>query len=132
MLAAAQAAPQQVAALGAGDRRLRGGAGRAPRRRRGGGGATRRRWRRTSPTRSVEIARLLATLETISRAPPPPRALHPDGPLGAARAAAMTERLTPALRAEAERLRGAARGAAAARGRCASRATPSWPPRSGR
>ena len=55
-------------------------------------------------TRRAEIARLLATLEAASRTPPPAQALHPQGPLGAARAAAMMQRLSPALRAEAAEL----------------------------
>jgi murein hydrolase activator len=55
-------------------------------------------------TRRGEIARLLAALQAMSRTPPPAQALHPVGPLGAARAAAMMERLTPALAAEAAEL----------------------------
>jgi len=52
-------------------------------------------------TRREDIARLLAALQAMSRTPPPAQALHPQGPIAAARAAAMMERLTPALRAEA-------------------------------
>ena len=52
--------------------------------------------------RRVEIARFLAALEAMSRsrrdAAP---SLHPQGPLAAARAGAMLERLDPALKAEA-------------------------------
>jgi septal ring factor EnvC (AmiA/AmiB activator) len=62
-----------------------------------------------------EIARLLAALEAASRTPPPAPGLHPQGPLAAARAAAMMARLEPALRAEAAELRAALAGAAAAR-----------------
>lgn len=54
--------------------------------------------------RRAPIARLLAALEAMSRTPPPAQAMHPQGPLGAARAAAMMTRLTPALQAEAERV----------------------------
>jgi septal ring factor EnvC (AmiA/AmiB activator) len=54
--------------------------------------------------RRTEIMRLIAALEAISRAPVPQRGIHPDGPLGAARAAAMVDRLQPALRTEAARL----------------------------
>ena len=54
--------------------------------------------------RRVEIARLLGALEAVSRTPPPAQALHPQGPVGAARAAAMMARLTPALQAEATAL----------------------------
>jgi septal ring factor EnvC (AmiA/AmiB activator) len=65
--------------------------------------------------RRSEIARLLAALEAISRTPPPAQALHPQGPLGAARAAAMMARLTPALEAEAAALAGELDALAAAR-----------------
>jgi septal ring factor EnvC (AmiA/AmiB activator) len=56
--------------------------------------------------RRWEIMRLLAALEAVSRAPAPAEGLHPQGPLGAARAAAMMQRVTPALRAEAGSLAG--------------------------
>ena len=56
--------------------------------------------------RRTEIMRLLAALEAISRSPVPRRGIHPDGPLGAARAAAMVDRLEPALRSEATALAG--------------------------
>jgi septal ring factor EnvC (AmiA/AmiB activator) len=62
-----------------------------------------------------EIARLLATLEAASRTPPPAQALHPQGPLAAARATAMMERLGPALGAEAAELKAALAEVAAAR-----------------
>jgi septal ring factor EnvC (AmiA/AmiB activator) len=55
-------------------------------------------------TRRDEVARLLAALQAVSRTPPPATGLHPEGPIAAARAAAMVERLTPALRAEADAL----------------------------
>lgn len=54
--------------------------------------------------RQPEIARLLLALEALSRSAAPASGLHPAGPLGAARAAAMLETLTPALRAEAQAL----------------------------
>ncbi len=64
----------------------------------------------------VEIARLLAALETMGLRSPPTAALHPQGPLGAARATAMMDRLTPALHARAEALRDQLASLAAARG----------------
>lgn len=54
--------------------------------------------------RRETISRLLAALQSMSRTPPPVQALHPQGPLGAARAAGMMARLTPALQAEAAAL----------------------------
>lgn len=54
--------------------------------------------------RRQEIARLLGSLAAISRTPPPEPAMHPNGPLDAARASALSSRLTPALRAEASEL----------------------------
>lgn len=54
--------------------------------------------------RRQEISRLLAALETMSRTPQPAQAIHPLGPVGAARAAAMMSRLTPALQAQASKL----------------------------
>ncbi len=65
--------------------------------------------------RRTEIARLLATLETMSRIPPPADGVHPGGPVAAARAEAMTARLTPALRAEAAALKAQLADLAAAR-----------------
>lgn len=56
--------------------------------------------------RRTELMRLVATLQAISRTPVPGRGVHPDGPLGAARAATMMERLEPALRREAAALAG--------------------------
>lgn len=52
--------------------------------------------------RRQEIARLLAALQTLSRTPRPAQALHPQGPLAAARAATMLAAMTPALQAEAQ------------------------------
>lgn len=51
--------------------------------------------------RREELQHLIAALETMSKTPPPAQALHPLGPVGAARAAAMLSRLTPELQAEA-------------------------------
>ncbi len=65
--------------------------------------------------RRLEIARLLAVLETMGLRSPPTAALHPQGPLGAARATAMMDRLTPALHAGAEALRDQLASLAAAR-----------------
>lgn len=56
--------------------------------------------------RRQEISRLLAALETMSRTPQPAQAMHPQGPVGAARAAAMMSHLTPALQAQATKLTG--------------------------
>ncbi|HVH04166.1 MAG TPA: peptidoglycan DD-metalloendopeptidase family protein [Amaricoccus sp.] len=64
--------------------------------------------------RREAVARLLATLEAASRTPPPAQALHPDGPLAAARAAAMMARIEPALRAEAREIATALAAVAAA------------------
>lgn len=55
-------------------------------------------------TRQDEIARLLGALEAMSRTPPPSPALHPQGPLAAARAQSILERLRPALEAETKAL----------------------------
>lgn len=54
--------------------------------------------------RRQQVSRLLAALEAMSRTPQPAQALHPQGPVGAARAAAMMSRLTPALQAQADEL----------------------------
>jgi septal ring factor EnvC (AmiA/AmiB activator) len=54
--------------------------------------------------RRIEIQRLLAALGAMSRTPRPAQALHPEGPLGAARAAAMMARLTPAMQERAQAL----------------------------
>lgn len=55
--------------------------------------------------RRDEIARLLAVLQTIGRTPEPLLLLHPDGPLGTARAGMMLADVTPGLQARAEALR---------------------------
>lgn len=55
--------------------------------------------------RSDDIARLLATLQTMGDTPSPLLMLHPSGPLGTARAGMMISDLTPALQAEVDQLR---------------------------
>ncbi|MGR3591174.1 MAG: murein hydrolase activator EnvC family protein [Limimaricola soesokkakensis] len=55
--------------------------------------------------RRDEIAELLGALQSMSRAPAPLLLLHPAGPLGTARAGLIASEVTPALQAEAERLR---------------------------
>lgn len=56
--------------------------------------------------RRDEIMRLTAALQGMSRVPPPPPALHPDGPAQAARARAVLARVAPELRDEATELAG--------------------------
>lgn len=55
--------------------------------------------------RSGEVSRLLGALAGIERAPPALTLLHPAGPVGTARAAMVLGEVTPAMQAEAERLR---------------------------
>lgn len=55
-------------------------------------------------SRREEIARLLATLETVGQSPVPADSVHPEGPVAAARAAALSAKLTPALHSAAEAL----------------------------
>ena len=55
--------------------------------------------------RSGEGSRLLGALAGIERAPPALTLLHPAGPVGTARAAMVLGEVTPAMQAEAERLR---------------------------
>ncbi|MGX9856835.1 murein hydrolase activator EnvC family protein [Limimaricola variabilis] len=55
--------------------------------------------------RREEIAALLGALQAMSRAPAPALLLHPAGPLGTARAGLIAAEVTPALQAEAEKLR---------------------------
>jgi murein hydrolase activator len=52
--------------------------------------------------RRAEIVRLVVALETLSRRPRPAQALHPQGPLAAARAATMLARTAPALQEKAQ------------------------------
>ncbi len=113
-LEAATARPRQVAALGkaieaydAALSRIRAGIGDAA--------AREAALARDLADHRGEIARLLGALEAISRTPPPQQALHPQGPLGAARAAAMMDRLSPALSARAAELTGQLAALTAAR-----------------
>ncbi|MCB1363305.1 MAG: peptidoglycan DD-metalloendopeptidase family protein [Rhodobacteraceae bacterium] len=55
--------------------------------------------------REDEIAGLLGVLQTIETSPPPVLLVHPAGPLGSARSAMMLAEVTPALAANADRLR---------------------------
>ncbi|WP_425092877.1 murein hydrolase activator EnvC family protein [Tropicimonas sp. S265A] len=52
----------------------------------------------------ARLAELLGVLQTISRTPDPVLLIHPEGPLGLARAGMMVSEVTPAVAAEAERL----------------------------
>ena len=56
--------------------------------------------------KSAEIAQLLGVLMQVEERPGPLLLLHPSGPSGTVRAAMMLADVTPALQAEAERLRG--------------------------
>ena len=55
--------------------------------------------------RSEEVARLLAVLQTMGRAPAPVMLLHPTGPLGTARSGMILADVTPALQSEVADLR---------------------------
>lgn len=55
--------------------------------------------------RSDEVARLLAVLQTMGRAPAPILLLHPSGPTGTARSGMMLADVTPALQDEVTALR---------------------------
>lgn len=57
-------------------------------------------------SRSDEVARLLAVLQTMGRAPAPILLLHPSGPTGTARSGMMLADVTPALQDEVTELRG--------------------------
>ena len=52
-----------------------------------------------------EIAALLGTLQTLSREPAPVLMLHPDGPIGTARAGMLMAEAAPALTEKADELR---------------------------
>ncbi|NDW46079.1 murein hydrolase activator EnvC [Ruegeria sp. PrR005] len=54
--------------------------------------------------RENEVSQLLGVLQTIETSPPPVLLLHPSGPLGAARSAMMVAEVTPALKAQVDRL----------------------------
>jgi len=56
--------------------------------------------------RDAEIAQLLAVLQTLTPGEAPIAFLHPDGPIGTARAGMLLAELTPALNQRAESLRG--------------------------
>jgi septal ring factor EnvC (AmiA/AmiB activator) len=73
----------------------------------GGANARERELALSLDQRRSEIQHLIAALETLGLTPPPAQgALHPRGPVAAARAASTLSRLTPALQAEAEELKG--------------------------
>jgi len=55
--------------------------------------------------RDAEIAQLLAVLQTLTPGEAPIAFLHPDGPIGTARAGMLLAELTPALNQRAESLR---------------------------
>ena len=55
--------------------------------------------------RETEVADLLAVLQSMDGAASPVTFLHPDGPLGTARAGMLLAELTPALNAKADALR---------------------------
>lgn len=102
-LAAAASAPDQIAALGRAIEAydaalgvLREGVGTAARREQAIGVDL--------SDRRAEISRLLAALEAMSRTPQPAEAMHPLGPVGAARASAMMAQLAPAMQAQATKL----------------------------
>ena len=55
--------------------------------------------------RDGEVAQLLSVLQSIGGDPSPVVLLHPDGPMGTARAGMLLAELSPALNARAEALR---------------------------
>ena len=55
--------------------------------------------------RDGEVAQLLGVLQSIGGNPSPTLFLHPDGPIGTARAGMLLAELTPALNARADQLR---------------------------
>lgn len=55
--------------------------------------------------RREEIGQLLGVMSTMERAPAPLFLLHPTGPVGTARSGLILSAVTPALQAEAEKLR---------------------------
>mgnify|MGYP000356486056 CR=1 FL=1 len=56
-------------------------------------------------SREAEVAQLLGALQSIGNAASPVALLHPDGPMGTARAGMLLAELTPALNARADALR---------------------------
>ena len=61
--------------------------------------------RRTFDARSAELGRLLGVLAAVERTDGPLLLLHPAGPLGTVQSGLLAAEVTPALAAEAERLR---------------------------
>jgi len=59
----------------------------------------------TLQARETEVAQLLAVLQSIGQGDRPTALLHPDGPMGTARAGMLLADLTPALNARADKLR---------------------------
>ncbi|ETX27618.1 murein hydrolase activator EnvC family protein, partial [Roseivivax isoporae] len=55
--------------------------------------------------RDAELGELLGVLQALGRAEPAQQLLHPEGPLGAARAGMLVASVTPALAGAADRLR---------------------------
>lgn len=64
-----------------------------------------RQLQRELDTREEEIIRLIAVLQTMGQAPAPTLLLHPSGATGTARAGMILADATPALDAQAEKLR---------------------------
>lgn len=64
-----------------------------------------RQLQRELDTREEEIIRLIAVLQTMGQAPAPTLLLHPSGATGTARAGMILADVTPALDAQAEKLR---------------------------
>lgn len=60
--------------------------------------------RRQFDQQSEQVARLLAAMMAVERLEGPALLLHPDGPLGTARAGMMLADLAPAMQAEADRI----------------------------
>lgn len=60
--------------------------------------------RRQFDQQSEEVSRLLAAMMAVGRVEGPALLLHPDGPLGTARAGMMLADLAPAMQAEADRI----------------------------
>ena len=60
--------------------------------------------RRQFEQQAEEVSRLLAAMMAVSRVQGPALLVHPDGPLGSARAGMMLADLAPAMQAEADRI----------------------------
>ncbi len=63
--------------------------------------------RRSLEAERARLSRLLGVMMSLQAASGPLTTLHPSGPLGTARAGMILSEITPAIRAEAERLRAA-------------------------